>query len=257
MIREGLQTFPGQMAGISPEKGLRLWLALGCSLVVHGLLLGLGGRSVPPAIAELVVPVEVSFRISRDAAELTAPAPEFVPVAQEKTIPHPVARNTNSLPQKNRPRVLAVDTEPDAVFSQVKSESVLNTTETEVGEGTEGNRDASAGEVISREKRGGALRENVLREYRAALVYAARKVRRYPPLAREQGWEGVAQVRVSQESGDGQLMIRLEGSSRYGLLDEQALLMLQKAVAQAPVPESLVGQSFTLMLPVEFNLDQP
>ena len=225
--------------------------------MVHGLLLGLGGRSVPPVIAELVVPVEVSFRISRDAAELVASAPEFVPVAQEKTVPLPVARNANSLPQKNRPRVLAVDMESGAVFSQVKSESVLNTTETEVGGGAEGNRDASAGAVVSQEKGSGALREDVLREYRGALVRAARKVRRYPPLAREQGWEGVAQVRVSQESGDGQLMIRLEGSSRYGLLDEQALLMLQKAVAQAPVPESLVGQSFTLMLPVEFNLDQP
>lgn len=256
MTKEVLQSFPGQVTNTSPEMNLRFWLAVGTSLAIHGLLLVLlvlGGHSASSAISELATPIEVSFRVSQDVAP--SAAAEVVPVAQQKVLPLSAVRNTDASPQKSVRHVLAVDAAPDIPGierSQVKSGDVLNMAATdgaEAGGGVEGIQAVSGG--------GKAVQEDVLREYRGALIRAAKKVRRYPPLAREQGWEGVAQVRVSQEPGGGQLMVRLEESSRYGLLDEQALLMLQKAVARAPVPESLLGQSFTLMLPVEFSLDQP
>lgn len=267
-MKKSSRSFSGQMTSSSSGIDLRLWRALGGSLVVHGLLVLGGGiyfLSRPP-VPELPVPVEVSFRVAQDVVGFVAPASELVPEVQTKESPPAAPVRNSGIPlQKKASRVLAVDSE--TVFSDVtpsgeRPAGLLNVASTvvvepgsEAGRGADATQSAAAGGA-SHEKGSSAAREDVLREYRGALIRAARKVRRYPPLAREQGWEGVAQVRVTQESGGGQLVVRLEESSRYGLLDDQALVMLQKAVARAPVPESLVGQSFTLMLPVEFSLDQ-
>ena len=57
------------------------------------------------------------------------------------------------------------------------------------------------------------------------------------------------------ESPDGALRGSAEATLR-ALLDEQALEMLGRAVAQTPLPESLRGRHFTVTLPIRFSLEE-
>jgi protein TonB len=104
-----------------------------------------------------------------------------------------------------------------------------------------------------------AVREGVspddLRQYRLALAIAARRFKRYPPLARERGWEGRVEVAVSVSAWQPAPQSSLVHSSGHASLDEQALSMIEKASASTMLPESLKGREFRVLLPIEFTLD--
>lgn len=98
---------------------------------------------------------------------------------------------------------------------------------------------------------------DALREFRMALARAAREFRRYPALARERHWEGVAKVQLRWPKGPGEVQVWLIEGSGHVILDEQAVAMLQQAVRRTPMPEALRGQRLEMVLPVEFSLQQP
>ncbi len=98
---------------------------------------------------------------------------------------------------------------------------------------------------------------DALRAYHFALAQQARQFRRYPPLARERGWEGRVRIGVYGTRGTGPPRLRLLEGSGHALLDEQALAMMREALLRTPLPEGLHGRSFELVLPVEFSLEQP
>lgn len=104
-----------------------------------------------------------------------------------------------------------------------------------------------------------AAREGVgaddLRQYRVALAIAARRFKRYPPLARERGWEGRVEVAVSVSAWQRGPQSSLVHSSGHAALDEQALSMIEKAAATTMLPESLKGRDFRVLLPIEFTLE--
>ena len=88
-----------------------------------------------------------------------------------------------------------------------------------------------------------------------SLATAARRFKRYPPLARERGWEGTAEVALNVSS---RLMVPeavLIRSSGRGILDEQALDMVVQAARVTLLPEGLKGRDFRIVLPVQFNLE--
>jgi periplasmic protein TonB len=89
-------------------------------------------------------------------------------------------------------------------------------------------------------------------KYRLEIISAARQFRRYPPLARENGWQGRAEVRVSFDSVRQPALI-ISKSSGYAVLDRQAVETLSKALA--PLPPLLLGRSFELDFPVVFSLE--
>jgi protein TonB len=98
------------------------------------------------------------------------------------------------------------------------------------------------------------LRADALREYRLALAIEARRYKRYPPLARERGWEGTVEATVSAGSVAVPL-VALERSSGHAVLDEQTLEMLRRAVLSTPLPEGLRGRDFRVVVPVRFSLE--
>ena len=104
-----------------------------------------------------------------------------------------------------------------------------------------------------------AVREGVnpddLRQYRVALAIAARRFKRYPPLARERGWEGRVDVAVSLSAWQRGPQSSVVRSSGHIALDEQALAMIEKASATTMLPDSLKGRDFRVLLPIEFTLD--
>lgn len=93
-----------------------------------------------------------------------------------------------------------------------------------------------------------------LRQYRLALAGEARNFRNYPETARRTGAIGIAEVRVIV-SGHAPRQTELSRSSGHAELDAAAVEMLQAAAARAPLPDSLRGQAFAVLLPVVFAVE--
>lgn len=88
-----------------------------------------------------------------------------------------------------------------------------------------------------------------------ALVYEAFSAHfRYPPLARQSGWQGVVRLGLRIEPNGEIGHIRILASSGYGILDRAAINSL-KAVNRLPhAIELLKGSGFDLVLPVRYQL---
>lgn len=95
-----------------------------------------------------------------------------------------------------------------------------------------------------------------LRQFRMSLAGEARRFRRYPEAARRAGLSGMAEIRITVEVGGLQRRADLGRSSGHALLDAAALEMLQQAATYAMLPESLRNRSFTVLLPVVFEVDE-
>lgn len=95
-----------------------------------------------------------------------------------------------------------------------------------------------------------------LRQFRLALAGEARRFRSYPEAARRAGLSGTAEVRVAVEAGGAARTAELSRSSGHAALDAAALEMLSKAAPRAALPESLRGQSFAVLLPVVFEVEE-
>lgn len=93
-----------------------------------------------------------------------------------------------------------------------------------------------------------------LRRYRLALAREARRFKRYPPLARERGWEGTVEV-VAIFDDSLSPRVALEKSCDHAVLDQQAVAMISQAVQAAELPDSLRGRRFRLVIPVRYGLD--
>jgi len=90
--------------------------------------------------------------------------------------------------------------------------------------------------------------------YRAALLAEAARYKRYPPMARDNGWEGEVIVRMAIGADGSIVSLDVTSTSGYRALDRQALDMFRRAGPRVPVPEALRGKSFTLDLRAIYNL---
>lgn len=99
-----------------------------------------------------------------------------------------------------------------------------------------------------------AVSSETLSEYRLSLARVARRFKAYPPLARDEGWQGEVIVVVAIHAGMATPVVSLGRSSGHQLLDQQALEMVSHAVQNADFPESLRGKFMSISLPVEYSL---
>lgn len=93
-----------------------------------------------------------------------------------------------------------------------------------------------------------------LRGYRMALATQASRYWQYPETARRAGQRGTVEVRLLSLPG-GISTVSLERSSGHEVLDEAALRMVRQAALAAPLPESLLGREFALVIPLRFDPD--
>ena len=225
-----------------------LFAALSISLVLHLLVLFAGElpRSAPPG-GETVTP-QLQVLVRADAVPVAAPVPS--PVKKAGGAPQPVPR-AQQQPQTVPPvlQVPASPATPPATASPAPAAAVISPPAA-TGEMRNPSDGAVAGSVG-----GSTVSADGLRQYRIDLASATRRFRGYPALARSRGWEGVAEVVVVVDVA-GAPATRLARSSGHALLDEQALEMLGRAVAQTPLPESLRGRHFTVTLPIRFSLEE-
>jgi periplasmic protein TonB len=91
-------------------------------------------------------------------------------------------------------------------------------------------------------------------QYRLQLIHEARRHKRYPPLARENNWQGDVRVDVAV-AANGRPTVRLKESSGYDVLDRQALDMFAQAARSVPVPPELRGKEFSLELKAVYGLE--
>jgi len=85
-------------------------------------------------------------------------------------------------------------------------------------------------------------------QYRLQLIDAARRIKdrsRYPPQAWENHWEGDVVLGVSLRP-DGRHSVVLKRSSRYEVLDQQAVQILGQALREVPLPAALRGKDLAL-----------
>lgn len=102
---------------------------------------------------------------------------------------------------------------------------------------------------------GTAIEESTaLAAYRQALIQAALGYKRYPPLARERGWEGIVELSVVVLPRHPTPVLKVSRSSGFSLLDEQALEMMSRAVRRLPVPEGLQSVRGSFAVPIRFQL---
>lgn len=92
------------------------------------------------------------------------------------------------------------------------------------------------------------------RQYLIALVNAAKRYMRYPPQARERGWEGRVEVRLVIDANGSIKSAVVTSSSRYQILDDQALDMVKKGQPRLQIPPALRGREFSVDIPVTFEL---
>jgi len=91
-------------------------------------------------------------------------------------------------------------------------------------------------------------------QYRVQLIDEARRHKRYPPLARENNWQGDVRVGVAI-AANGRPSVTLKGSSGYEVLDRQALEMFAQAARAVPIPPPLRGKEFTLEVRAVYGLE--
>lgn len=102
---------------------------------------------------------------------------------------------------------------------------------------------------------GEAVDSSLFDAYRLALINAAKRYKRYPVQAMERGWEGRVEIRVVVDASGTIKSALVKSSSRYQILDKQALDMVRRALdALTEVRPAPRGREFTVDVPVIFEL---
>lgn len=207
--------------------------ALTLSLALHLLLFWPAALPGPAQLAGM--PLSATLR---GPAAVAAPAVVGAPAGPQAT-----ERRPRAATQSNIPLVVAGGEQPVAVSPAL----------TFAAGGSERAVVAAAPAQVA-----GAANEGIdadgVRVYRIDLARGARAHKRYPPLARERGWAGIAEVRVDVSGEGAPRRVALTRSSGHDLLDSVAVDMLAHAAADTSVPESLRGRAFAVSLPVVFDL---
>lgn len=244
--------------------------ALTLSALAHALLLV--GAAVPlplaPELSAGEARVQATLRMPSGAGRADAPA---AAARAQPAMPVPAARSPRQ-ERRSTPVLAALEAAPDgprtAAVAPPASEApaAVNAAPPQVPAG--GRRDEALASAAGRRPTGragggsagdggpGEVPADELRHYRVALASAARRFKRYPPLARERGWEGTSEVAVVLRAGlPHPPEVRLTRSSGRELLDAQAMEMVAQAARVAEVPNGLRGRDLRIELPVRFSLE--
>jgi protein TonB len=76
----------------------------------------------------------------------------------------------------------------------------------------------------------------------------------YPVKAARQGWQGEVEVLIHFQADGKTINITVDKSSQHKILDNQAIEMVKKGLAELPLPSSYFGRDVKLIMPVEFKL---
>jgi TonB family protein len=238
------------------------------SVLAHLFFLSLA-RLPPPNIAlrsgeGLTVSLRAEALPSAPAASSPVPS-ALLSAAVEPEVTPPPARRILNTPRRLAPPRPARPPEPapDPVEEAIAAPAGASPDASGAGEVSSDAADAGG---VSQALSGGAGQggdaqgvegmTEALAAYLIAIGDNARKLRRYPDRARILGHEGRVEIRLIWRPGMGVPQVDLQQGSGSALLDRQGLDMLRQAAAHTPLPEVLRQRAFSLMLPVEFSLEE-
>jgi len=95
-----------------------------------------------------------------------------------------------------------------------------------------------------------------LAQYRLEIIDLAKRYKKYPRLAIDNGWEGRVEVRMVIGANGAVALLGVKSSAGYPPLDQEALAMIRKAQSAAIIPPALLGREFSLEVPVIFSLKE-
>ncbi len=95
---------------------------------------------------------------------------------------------------------------------------------------------------------------SLVERYRAAIIEQAKRYKRYPRFARDNGWEGRVNVRMAIAPDGAIAALRVTHGTGFQILDDQALEMVRSAKQDAVIPDGLRGRRYSVDIPVVFNL---
>lgn len=247
----------------------RLIQALALSALVHAALLLDVVRIYPPELGAPAIAMKVVIEQTKppDPSKTIASAPDK-PQEAPLSVPAPrrEPRKAPPVPPKSEARRVLAEIpriavrEPSPVVASATTVSAVfpRADVTDVAPAAVLPLATAAGAAATGDAP--SAREGVsaddLRLYRVSLASAARRFKRYPALAREQGWEGTAEVALRFRAALPSPEVVLVRSSGRDLLDEQAVAMLAQAARATTLPESMRGSDFQIPFPVKFSLDE-
>lgn len=238
----------------------RLHYALAASLLFHLLLLWPSPARLPSR--EGSTALQATMRPAPSPTDSAAPAPK----------PNHGARPQTGLPDTApSPTRIAATEEKPVTTKTVESAATVSVPQTAVtsaeaarslpgslppaAPAAPGRAVVPGASVLTQAAAAGEAADG-LRGYRLAVASQARRFKRYPAQAMASGWTGTAELRL-EVGADGQPQpATVLRSSGHELLDRAALAMIDAGALRAPLPESLRGRRFVVLLPVVFNLDE-
>ena len=216
--------------------------ALAASAAIHALVLA----AAPAWESASRVPGRIIARLV-ESPPLAQPR-QPVPVQAEERKPEPLVRGKAArVPERLLPAAQPVPAEPAPEVAVARSEPRPLPSE---DRGERPGSGAGAGAEAPRQ----AAEADSFAKYRLLVISEAGRHRRYPPLARERGWEGDVVVRIAVSANGTIASLSVKSSSGYEVLDEQALEMFRKAAARVPVPPALQGMEFAVDVRAIYNL---
>lgn len=94
-----------------------------------------------------------------------------------------------------------------------------------------------------------------LGKYGSMLAREYAKHKQYPRIAQMRGWQGKPKLEIHIDSNGNIISINIKNPSEYEVLDKSALETARKVSPLPPIPESLRGKEFTIIVPFDFKLE--
>lgn len=254
------------------EQDNRLRYALMLSLVLH-----IAAYLCLPYLKQTPLPKPTRFEVEltqllaqapSQPANASAPTqPEPVHEQPKPQVPKPITKSTRiTKPQELAP-VLATES-PDApaeyaapttpAASEPPTSQANNSAQTSTTATTTHTSSEPANSVSTQTSEHAVPSEATPDEawdgYGQQLYDLVGKNKNYPAIAIRRNWEGTVKLLAKFVAGKLVDVTILESSQRQPL-DDEAMRMLKKAVAQIPVKGALASKNFTVVVPVDFKLN--
>ena len=263
------------------QRGLtrrKLWFALLCSLLLHGVLLSAGRShqvlkgSPSGAAPGLLAHLRLAPAAIAPVNPVTVAEPRHASTTPPSIHPRPVPRVlTSASPARQEQRDFSVPVArlpgqtPPMTADDLSAKKTAEPADAVRSAATTGAPTAATNDQQN-EQRGG-LQDNLqnsasvaglsadgLRRYRLGLATQSRRFKRYPAQALAAGWAGKVEVFLAVDSA-GQAMVTLNKSSGHEALDRAAQTMIEAGAQHTPVPDVLRGKAFSVVLPVVFDIN--
>ena len=91
-------------------------------------------------------------------------------------------------------------------------------------------------------------------DYGSKLQIVCSQFKFYPVKAARLGWQGEVEVLIHFQADGKTINITVDKSSQHKILDNQAIEMVKKGLAELPLPNSYHGRDVMLIMPIDFKL---